>query len=162
MRTHKHTQTGFCTWTLPLPWMIFRGQINNEVTRGAREEKRINTGRDMMKCIVHVVAWHSSLHLVTSFHHVSFLSLSLSASFSFPPFLPISGKNSNYISESAEALVNDWKRGERGSGQPNKIQWAESLYCHRVCVSGRQEERNNLCPSLVFFSPSFLSFLSFD
>lgn len=47
--------------------------------------------------------------------------------------------------------------GEGGSGQANKIQRAESLYCHRVCVSGRQEESNNL--SLPSFSLLSLSFL---
>lgn len=104
----------------------------------------------------------SCLTLFSPSHHLRLsrllFSLSLSTSFSFPLFLPISGKNSNYISELAEALVNDWKRGKRGSGQPNKIQWAESLYCHRVCVSGRQEETNNLCPSVVFSVLSLVSF----
>lgn len=63
-----------------------------------------------------------------------------------------------------EALVNDWKKRDWESGQANKIQRAESLYCHRVCVSGKQGERNNLClllsPSFCPFFFSFIRFLS--
>lgn len=36
------------------------------------------------------------------------------------------------------------ERGERGSGRANKIQRPESLHCHWVCVSRRQEDRNYL------------------
>lgn len=55
------------------------------------------------------------------------------------------------------------KRREAGSGQANEIQRAESLYCQRVCVSGRQEERNNLpLPlSLSVHFPSSSSFFFF-
>lgn len=55
-------------------------------------------------------------------------------------------KNSNYRLQLGETLVNDWEREreEKESRQANKIQRAESLYCHRAFVSGRQEERNNL------------------
>lgn len=88
--------------------------------------------------------------LLTLFPFLSSTPICTSCSFSF---FHQNGKNLNYGLCSVEALVNDWKKRDWESGQANKIQGAESLYCHRVSVGSRRE-RNNLFLQL---SLSFLS-----